>query len=105
MDRLDAMTTLLAVVETGSFTAAARKLRMPVTTVSRRVAELEAHLRTKLLQRTTRKVSWPDAGAPYVTACRKVLEQLGEAERAAAGEYQSPRGELTVTAPFVFGRM
>ncbi|WBO58055.1 LysR family transcriptional regulator [Acidocella sp. MX-AZ03] len=105
MDRLDAMTTLLAVVETGSFSAAARKLRVPVTTVSRRVAELEAHLRTKLLQRTTRKVTLTDAGAPYVLACRKVLEQIGEAERMAAGEYQSPRGELTVTAPLVFGRM
>jgi DNA-binding transcriptional LysR family regulator len=105
MDRLDAMATLLAVVETGSFSAASRKLRVPVTTVSRRVAELEAHLRTQLLQRTTRKVTLTDAGAPYVLACRKVLEQVGEAERNAAGEYQSPRGELTVTAPLVFGRM
>lgn len=105
MDRLDAMTTLLAVVETGSFSGASRKMRVPVTTVSRRVAELEAHLRTKLLQRTTRKVTLTDAGAPYVLACRKVLEQIGEAERNAAGEYQSPRGELTVTAPLVFGRM
>ncbi|MCQ8277623.1 LysR family transcriptional regulator [Acetobacteraceae bacterium KSS8] len=105
MDRLDAMATLLSVVETGSFSAASRKLRVPVTTVSRRVAELEAHLRTQLLQRTTRKVTLTDAGAPYVLVCRKVLEQIGEAERNAAGEYQSPRGELTVTAPLVFGRM
>ena len=105
MDRLDAMATLLAVVETGSFSAASRKMRVPVTTVSRRVAELEAHLRTKLLQRTTRKVTLTDAGAPYVQTCRKVLEQISEAERNAAGEYQSPRGELTVTAPLVFGRM
>ncbi|MDI4237351.1 LysR family transcriptional regulator [Bradyrhizobium sp. Arg237L] len=105
MDRLDAMSTLLAVVETGSFSGASRKMRVPVTTVSRRVAELEAHLRTKLLQRTTRKVKLTDAGAPYVVACRKVLEQISEAERNAAGEYQSPRGELTVTAPLVFGRM
>jgi DNA-binding transcriptional LysR family regulator len=105
MDRLDAMSTLLAVVETGSFSAASRKMRVPVTTVSRRVAELEAHLRTKLLQRTTRKVTLTDAGAPYVLACRKVLELISEAERNAAGEYQSPRGELTVTAPLVFGRM
>ena len=55
MDRLDAMATFLAVVDTGSFSAASRKLRVPVTTVSRRVADLETHLRTKLLQRTTRK--------------------------------------------------
>jgi DNA-binding transcriptional LysR family regulator len=105
MDRLDAMTTFLAVVETGSFSAASRKMRVPVTTVSRRVADLKAHLRTKLLQRATRKVTLTDAGGPYVVACRKVLEQIGEAERNAAGEYQSPRGELTVTAPLVFGRM
>ena len=105
MDRLDAMATLLAVVETGSFSAASRKLRVPVTTVSRRVKELEAHLRTQLLQRTTRKVTLTDAGAPYVAACRKLLEQIAEAERNAAGEYQSPRGELTVTAPLLFGRM
>ena len=105
MDRLDAMTTLLAVVDAGSFSAASRRLRVPVTTVSRRVAELEAHLRTQLLQRTTRKLSLTDAGAPYVEACRRVMEQIEEAERAAAGEYQSPRGELTVTAPLMMGRL
>ena len=105
MDRLDAMATLLAVVDTGSFSAASRKLRVPVTTVSRRVADLEVQLRTKLLQRTTRKVTLTDAGAPYVAVCRRVIEQLDEAERMAAGEYQSPRGELTVTAPLAFGRM
>jgi DNA-binding transcriptional LysR family regulator len=105
MDRLDSMITLLAVVDTRGFSAASRKLRVPVTTVSRRVADLEAHLRTKLLRRTTRKVTLTDAGAPYVAVCRRVIEQLEEAERAAAGEYQSPRGELTVTAPLVFGRM
>lgn len=105
MDRLDAMATLLAVVDNGSFSAASRKLRVPVTTVSRRVADLEARLRTKLLQRTTRKVTLTDAGAPYVAVCRRVIEQLDEAERLAAGEYQSPRGELTITAPLVFGRM
>jgi DNA-binding transcriptional LysR family regulator len=105
MDRLDAMATLLAVVDTGSFSAASRKLRVPVTTVSRRVAELEAHLRTQLLQRTTRKLSLTDAGASYVAVCRRVIEQIEEAERTAAGEYQSPRGELTITAPLMLGHM
>jgi DNA-binding transcriptional LysR family regulator len=105
MDRLDAMRTLLAVVDAGSFSAASRKLRVPVTTVSRRVAELETHLRTQLLQRTTRKLSLTDAGAPYVEACRRVMEQIDEAERLAAGEYQSPRGDLVITAPLMMGRM
>ncbi len=101
MDRLDAMATLLAVVDTGSFTAASRKLHVPITTVSRRIAELEAHLRTRLLQRTTRKLTLTDAGIPYIAACRSVIEQLEEAERAAAGEYQSPRGDLTISAPLI----
>src|SRR5579871_3579083 len=105
MDRLDAMATLVVVVDTGSFSAASRKLRVPVTTVSRRIADLEAHLRTKLLLRTTRKMTLTDAGAPFVATCRRVIEQIDDAERTAAGEYQSPRGELTITAPLVFGRM
>ncbi len=105
VDRLDAMTTFLAVVDAGSFSAASRKLRVPVTTVSRRVAELETHLRTQLLQRTTRKLSLTDAGAAYLEACRRVMEQIEEAERVAAGEYQSPRGELVITAPLMMGRM
>jgi DNA-binding transcriptional LysR family regulator len=105
MDRIDAMNTLLAVVDAGSFSAASRRLRVPVTTVSRRVAELETHLRTQLLQRTTRKLSVTDAGALYVAACRRVLEQIDQAERLAAGEYQSPRGDLVITAPLMMGRM
>ncbi len=105
MDRLDAMRTLLAVVDAGSFSAASRKLRVPVTTISRRVADLESHLRTQLLQRTTRKLSLTDSGAPYVESCRRVMEQIEEAERLAAGEYQSPRGDLVITAPLMMGRM
>ncbi len=105
MDRLDAMATLLAVVDTGSFSAASRKLRVPLTTVSRRISDLEAHLRTKLLHRTTRRVTLTDPGASFVSVCRRVIEQIDEAERAASGEYQTPRGELTVTAPLVFGRL
>jgi DNA-binding transcriptional LysR family regulator len=62
MDRLDAMSLLLAVVEEGSLSAAARRLRIPLATVSRRVAELERHLRTQLLVRTSRRMALPDAG-------------------------------------------
>lgn len=105
MDRLEAMTTLLAVVDTGSLSAASRRLHTPLTTVSRRVSELEAHLRTRLLNRTTRRLTLTDAGGAYVAACRRILDQVDEAERTAAGEYQAPRGELTVTAPMVLGRV
>src|SRR4029453_13957177 len=105
MDRLAAMTTLLAAVEGGSLSAASRKLGMPLATVSRKVSELEAHLRTRLLHRTSRRLTLTDAGEAYVAACKRILEDIGEAERAAAGEYMAPRGDLTVTAPIVFGRL
>ena len=104
MDRLDAMSVLLAVVEEGSLSAGARRLRLPLTTVSRKVADLERHLHTRLLTRTSRRVNLTEAGQAYVAAARRILAEVHEAERAAMGEYSAPRGELSVTAPFVFGR-
>ncbi|PTQ96021.1 DNA-binding transcriptional LysR family regulator [Paraburkholderia sp. GV068] len=105
MDRLEAMSILVAAAESGSFSAASRKLRMPLPTVSRKVAELEAHLNARLLVRSTRKLTLTDAGVAYLAACKQILEQVSEAESAAAGEYSAPRGELVVTAPVVFGRL
>jgi DNA-binding transcriptional LysR family regulator len=105
MDRLESMTILLAVVDAGSLSAAARRLAMPLPTVSRKVAELETHLNTRLLHRTTRQLSLTEAGASYVAACRRILEEIGEAERIATGEYTAPKGELVVTGPVVFGRL
>ena len=105
MDRLESMSTLLAAVEGGSLSSASRKLGMPLATVSRKVSELETHLRTKLVNRTSRKLTLTDAGRSYVAACKKILEDIGEAERAATGEYSAPKGDLTITAPIVFGRL
>ena len=105
MNRLEAMAILVAVVDAGSLSAAARHLGMPLATVSRKVAELESHLHTRLLHRTTRQLSLTEAGSSYVAFCRRVLEEIEEAERAATGEYASPKGELVVTAPVVFGRL
>lgn len=105
MDRFESMSTLLAVVEAGSLSAAARRLNTPLTTVSRRVSELETHLKTRLLNRSSRRVALTDAGRSYVAASKRILEELGEAERAASGEYSAPRGELFMTAPVVFGRL
>jgi len=105
VDRLESMTILVAVVDAGSLSAAARQLGMPLASVSRKVAELEAHLNTRLLHRTTRQLSLTEAGASYVAACRRILEEIGEAERSATGEYAAPKGELVVTAPMVFGRL
>lgn len=105
MDRLEAMAILLATVETGSLSAAGRQLNLPLTTVSRKVADLEAHLGTRLLNRSTRQLALTDPGRAYVEACRGILQQVREAERAASGEYAAPKGELVVTAPIVFGRL
>jgi DNA-binding transcriptional LysR family regulator len=105
MDRLEAMSILVASVEAGSFSAAGRKLGVPLPTVSRKVADLEAHLRTRLLVRSTRKLALTDAGAAYLAACKRILEQVSDAEIEASGEYSAPRGELIITAPIVFGRL
>lgn len=105
MNRLDAMSIFIAVADAGSLTAAARRLGMPLATVSRKVAELESHLNTRLLHRTTRQLSLTEAGSSYEAACRRILEDIGEAERAATGENAAPKGELVVTAPVVFGRL
>jgi DNA-binding transcriptional LysR family regulator len=105
MNRLESMAILVAVVDSGSLSSAARQLGMPLTTVSRKLAELEAHLKTRLLHRTTRQLTLTETGRSYVCACRRILDEVGEAERAATGEFVSPKGELVVTAPVVFGRL
>jgi DNA-binding transcriptional LysR family regulator len=105
MDRLESMTVLMAAVETGSLSKASRKLRQPLATVSRKVAELERFLKTVLLVRTPKGLELTPAGRSYVTGAKAVLEQLSEIERAASGEYLEPKGELAVTAPIMFGRL
>ncbi len=105
MDRLDCMTTVMAVARAGSLSAAGRVLRMPVATVSRKVSELEAHLGVQLFTRTSRRLTPTPAGEAYLPACQRVLEDLAAAERTATGEYQAPVGTLSLTAPIAFGQM
>lgn len=105
MDRLESMAVVVTAAEVGSLSEAARRLRMPLTTVSRRVADLEAHLSARLFTRTSRRVSLTESGHAFVEASRRILEEVDQAERAAAGEYLEPRGTLVITAPLVFGRL
>jgi len=105
MDRLDAMHVFVAVVDAGSLSGAGRRLGMPLATVSRKLAELEAHLGARLLNRSTRRLDLTEPGRAYEQACRRILDDVDGAERAAAGEYDAPRGELAITAPIVFGRL
>ncbi|OAN63565.1 LysR family transcriptional regulator [Sphingomonas sp. TDK1] len=105
MDRLEAMALLVATVECGSMSAAGRKLAVPVATLSRKLSELEAHLGVRLLTRSTRRLELTEAGAAYLAASRRILEEVAEAEREATGEYLQPRGELVLTSPLSFGRL
>src|ERR1700740_2773600 len=104
VDRLEAMTILLASVDKGSLSAASRHLRIPLATVSRRVAEPEEHLNVRLLHRGHRKLVLTDAGRSYVTSCRRVSDEIAEIERTASGEYRAPQGELTISLSAVLGR-
>ena len=105
MDRFGAMSMLLTVTETGSLSAAGRALKVPLATLSRKISDLETLLGTRLLIRTTRKLTLTDAGITYVAAARRILEQVEDAEQEAAGEFTAPKGELVITAPILFGRL
>ena len=105
MDRIDAVAAFAEVAERGSFAEAARRLGRSPAAVTRAIAELEARLGVRLLNRTTRAVSVTEAGQRFLAGARRVLADLDEIERAAAGEGTAPRGELRVTAPILFGRL
>jgi len=105
MNRLTEMQIYVAVAECEGFAAAARRLRISPPVATRAVAELEARLGVKLLNRTTRYVRATDAGQRYLEDARRVLAAADEADEAAVGINSEPRGHLTVTAPVLFGRI
>ncbi|HUA80672.1 MAG TPA: LysR family transcriptional regulator [Dyella sp.] len=103
MDRIDAMKIFIAALDEGSLAGASRRTGRSAAAVSRAVAFLEAHVGVPLLHRTTRSIKLSEAGERYAMACRKLLMDLEEADRQAAGERSVPRGTLTITAPVVVG--
>lgn len=105
MDRFHLMSTFVAVVDTGGFAGAGRKLNLSPPAITRAVAELEARLGVQLLTRTTRVVRVTDAGAQYADDCRRILAEMELADSAAKGVHTSVRGQVLVTAPALFGRM
>lgn len=105
MDRFQEMQVFLAVAEEQGFAAAARRLNMSPPSVTRAVAALEERIGTLLLARTTRSVHITEAGQRYVEDCRRILAELEEAEESAAGSHAIARGQLTLTAPVLFGEL
>lgn len=99
MDRLQAMTVFARVVDEGGFAAAARALDMSPPVVTRVVADLERHLNTRLLNRTTRKVALTDAGEAYLGRVRAILQEVDAAEAAAAASTRDLQGTVHVLAP------
>ncbi len=93
----------VAVVETSSFTQAAKQLNTSVAQISRKVGSLEARLSVKLLNRTTRKVVATDAGYSYYLQCKPLIEGLEQAESSLSSMQTQPRGVLRVTAPVAYG--
>lgn len=104
MDKLESMKLFLKVSELNSFSAASRVLSIPLPTLSRKISELENSLGVRLLHRTTRKLTLTEPGYDYVTACKRIIEQVDDAEKELQGEYSEPKGELVITAPVMFGR-
>jgi len=105
LDRLRAMEVFAAVVEEGTFAAAARRLGMSPPAATRSIGQLEDHLGCRLLHRTTRSLHLSAAGELYLADARRILAELDVAERQAAGIYAEPQGLVTLTAPVMFGRI
>lgn len=100
---LESIQIFLRVVERGSFTAAATQLRLPLTSVSRRVKQLEDDLGVQLLYRTTRRVWVTDAGRDYYERCIRAEEILEEADQTARAVRIEPQGMLRVLMPYTLG--
>ena len=105
MDRLDAMRTFVAVAEAQGFAAAGRRLATSPPAVTRAIAALEGRLGVRLMHRTTRALRLTEAGTRFLADCKRILGEIEEAETSAAGAHATPRGQLALTAPSMFGRM
>src|SRR5512144_1571574 len=103
MDRFHAISVFAKVVETGSFARAAERLDVSVSSVSRQVSELEAHLGARLLNRTTRRLSLTESGQAFYERCVQLLADLEEAETALTATAVVPRGTLRLTCSASFG--
>lgn len=105
MDKLKAMQVFVRIADSGSLTAAARALDSSLPAVVRALAALEDSLHVRLFNRTTRRISLTEEGKHHLQSCRQLLAALEDAEAALLSQASEPRGELTITAPVLFGQM
>jgi DNA-binding transcriptional LysR family regulator len=105
MDRLGAMETFVYVVETGSFSAAARRLNIGQPAVSKTIAQLESRLAVRLLLRSTRGLTPTEAGLAFFERAKRSIEEANEADNAARGAASGLTGNLRICAAVTFGRL
>src|ERR1700675_1969814 len=105
MDRLQAMNVFTKVVETSSFSRAAGVFNLPRASVTVIIQQLEAHLKVRLLQRTTRRLNLTPDGAAYYERCVRILADIEETESSFANTGKGPRGKLRIDIPGSIGRM
>jgi DNA-binding transcriptional LysR family regulator len=105
VDLLKAMACFVAIAEAGSFAGAARKLGQSKAKISKQLSALEAHLGSRLIQRTTRRLSLTESGRLYLEHSRSLLEQVGAMEERIARSTGEPSGTLRVSAPLSYGRL
>src|SRR3989338_4035183 len=105
MDKLRAMQAFIHIAEEGSLTAAARVMASSLPAMVRTLAAFEAQLGVRLFNRTTRRISLTDEGRRHLDSCRQILAALGDAEAALSADAAEPAGQLTITAPMLFGQM
>jgi len=105
MDKLKAMQVFVQIAEQGSLTAAAQALDSSLPAVVRTLATLEQNLQVRLLNRTTRRISLTEEGKHYLESCRQILSAVSDAEAALTLDANEPSGQLTITAPVLFGQM
>ena len=103
MSRLDLIRVFIYVVESGSFSVAAKRLNVTRSLVSKKISQLEKHLGTQLLYRTTRKISTTDAGQSLFLKCEKIISGLEEAEQSLLNLDDSPRGHLRIVCTDILG--
>lgn len=105
MDKLRAMQAFIHIAEEGSLTAAARVLSTSLPAMVRTLAGFEAQLGVRLFNRTTRRISLTEEGRRHLESCRQLLAALDDAEAALSADAAEPAGQLTITAPILFGQM
>src|SRR6185503_17468149 len=104
MDKLQAMTLFVRVVETGGIARAAESLRIPKATATTLIQKLEASLGVRLLNRTTRRVSVTPDGSAYYERCLEILAEVRETEELLGKQHATPRGRLRVDVPTLMAR-